>query len=208
VSQVVVVGRADPAKQLHRPDIRERLSWAKLRQATDDDARQIVWHVLRDIGARYAGKQPEKCPKTAALMKNLHALKQHREGPRGFLRSLEAMSETDEMIRYVARHLSYVKSKGARDLLTTGFGLATDRIALDIRGLGALRHIGVDVPEKAPADPVAYSVLEQRLLDEICKPLGICGAQLDQLLFLNYQDIKMGSPELPLATQAAAAGGG
>jgi uncharacterized OsmC-like protein len=85
VSQVVVVGRASPAELLHRPDIRERLSWAKLSQAPDDAARQIIWQVLRDIAARYAGKQPEKCPKTAALLKNLRALKLNHTGFRGGL---------------------------------------------------------------------------------------------------------------------------
>jgi organic hydroperoxide reductase OsmC/OhrA len=172
VSQVVVVGAARPADGLQRQDIREGLSWARLSKAPDEDARQAIWHALRDIGARYAGKQAEDCRKTAAILNNLRALAQHSGGPRGFLRALEAQDSTEAMIKYVTRHLSYVRNKGARDLLTSGFGLATDRIALDSRVLGALRHLGIDVPEKAPADPEEYAALERWLLQEVCAPIG------------------------------------
>jgi organic hydroperoxide reductase OsmC/OhrA len=190
VSQVVVVGNARPEEELQKAERRARLSWAKLSHATDEEARQAIWQVLRDIGARYAGKQADKCAKTAAILQNLRVLARHPGGPVGFLRRLGELDGTEEMIGYVTRHLSYVKNKGARDLLTSGFGLATDRIALDVRVLGALRRIGLDVPDKAPSDPEEYAALEKQLLDQVCRPLGISGAQLDQLLFGHYKDIK------------------
>jgi hypothetical protein len=51
-----------------------------------------------------------------------------------------------DKVVFVARHLSYIKNKGARDLLTTGFGLAKHHIALDIRILALLRQMGIDIP--------------------------------------------------------------
>ena len=93
-------------------------------------------------------------------------------------------------IEFVAAHLHFLKSKGARDLLTTSFGLLRSGIAFDARVLGALRAIGVQVPRGVPQDEVRYAAFEADLIQQVCRPLRISGAALDQLLSLNYSAIK------------------
>jgi hypothetical protein len=190
VSQVVVVGGARPAARLSHEDIRRRLSWRTLSRNSDAQAAKAIWGVLRDIGARYAGKSSDGCRKTAALVRNLRALSRHTGGPKGFISKVAAQPGSTEKINYVTAHLSYVKNKGARDFLTSGFGLVTDRIALDSRVLGALYDLGIDVPKVAPTDTQQYAALEAQLLRQICAPLNLTGAELDQILFLNYEEIK------------------
>src|SRR5689334_23171984 len=84
VSQVVVVGRADPADRLRDKRIRERIAWQRLSQMSKSDAANNIWQVLRDIGARYSGRTITSCRKTSALMRNLDYLKHYPNGPKGF----------------------------------------------------------------------------------------------------------------------------
>jgi len=58
-------------------------------------------------------------------------------------------------------HLGFIKSKGARDFLTTGFGLVQDCIAFDTRILGVLRRIGVPIPDGVLRDEARYEELEK-----------------------------------------------
>jgi hypothetical protein len=80
--------------------------------------------------------------------------------------------------------------KGARDFLTTGFGLVKDHIALDSRILNVLHLVGVKIPARGKLNSTKYDALERMLLEQVCRPLGVSGADLDQLLFKNYRDIK------------------
>ena len=185
VSQVVVVGKAEPANRLKEAEIQAKLDFELLCSISKDEATKKIGEVLREIKARYVPDlNPESCPKVVALIKNLALLKAYKGGPSGFIRDVAALETSEQRWNYVAKHLSYIKNKGARDFLTTGFGLATDRIALDSRVMGVVSRIVPELPDKVP--PGAYAAIEEFLVDCVCKPLKITPAHLDQLLF-KYQ---------------------
>ena len=154
-------------------------------------AAKAISSVLRTIGARYAGSEWRTCKKTKALIRNRNYLRDHPEGPRGFIKDVATLpGSSRDKVAFVAARLSYIKNKGARDFLTTGFGFIKDHIAFDTRVVGSLRHIGLTFPENVTSHPGLYDEFERDLLTQVCRPLGISGAQLDQLLFLHYNDIK------------------
>lgn len=124
-------------------------------------------------------------------MRNLAFLKSFPGGPRGFIAHVATLKGPSiEKIDFVVKRLSFIKNKGARDLLTTGFGLVKDHIALDTRVVGALKHLGMRIPEGYASNPKIYARVENDLLKKLCEPLNMTGAELDQLLFYNYADIK------------------
>jgi hypothetical protein len=157
----------------------------------DVQAAKAISYVLRTIGARYAASEWRTCKKTKALIRNRNYLRTHPGGPRGFIRDVATLpGPSREKVAFVAERLSYIKSKGARDFLTTGFGFIKDHIAFDTRVVGSLRHIGMTFPKNVTSHPGLYDDFERDLITQVCRPLGISGAQLDQLLFLHYKDIK------------------
>jgi len=188
VGQVVVVGNSEPAKQLANPSIRKKLNYESLCSVSEVNAAEQIGKVLREIGTRYVSERnPEVSSKIVALVKNLVFLKKYMGGPRGFIRDLAELGTSEERWKCVAKHLSYIKHKGARDFLTTGFGLATDRIALDSRVMGVVSSIVPTLPAKVP--PTGYAVIEEFLIDEVCKPLKIPPAHFDQLLYVYSREI-------------------
>lgn len=191
ISQIVVVGRAAPASLLYEPSIGRRIAWARVRRTSESEAAQTIWQVLREIKARYAGKNRRSCRKTAALVRNLAFLKTYPHGPKGFLRDVATLKGTShEKIAFVADRLSYIKNKGARDFLTTGFGLIKDHIALDTRVRGVIAAVGISIPARALSDPTLYQKAERELVDRVCRPLRMSGAEFDQLLFNHSREIK------------------
>src|SRR5882762_6812976 len=56
VSQVVVVGNAQPDRRLDEPDIWDPIRWEHIRTLSSEEASSEIWHTLRRIGALYAGK--------------------------------------------------------------------------------------------------------------------------------------------------------
>jgi len=67
--------------------------------------------------------------------------------------------------------------------------------------LRCLAHLGVrGLPGSTPPDKKIYAEIEKEILDEICHPIGIDGAQLDQLLY-NYRDEILGEPGRLVARQ-------
>jgi hypothetical protein len=191
VIQVVVVGRAEPAQRLHDKNLCSRIAWHRISGMKDVQAAKAISSVLRTIGARYAGSEWRTCKKTKALIRNRNYLRDHPGGPRGFLRDVATLpGSSRDKVAFVAARFSYIKNKGARDFLTTGFGLVKDHIAFDTRVVSSLRHIGLTFPGTVTSHPSLYDDLERDLITQVCRPLGISGAQLDQLLFLHYKDIK------------------
>lgn len=193
--QVVAVGGATPAdKFLHRSDVRKLVSYHRLcRLDSDSQVRRTISGVLRDIGARYARQDWRHCAKTTALGRNLRVLQEFDGGPTGFVRHIAEINGRDKdrrRIEFVGGSLHFIKNKGARDLLTTSFGLLRNGIAFDARVLGALRAIGVHIPPGVPQNAKVYAAFEADLLHHVCRPLRISGAELDQLLFVNYSAIK------------------
>jgi len=121
-------------------------------------------------------------------VRNLNFLANYDRGPTGYLNELSLLNE-NKRIERVMRDLSYIKLKGARDLLAE-LGLAYDVIALDSRILSVLRSFGADVPKETPTDEREYKVIQQALLSHVCEPLGLTGVELDRILYWNYQDLR------------------
>ncbi|MCO8588745.1 hypothetical protein [Burkholderia multivorans] len=188
VSQVVVVGRAAPAERLKDEETQQALDFAALSSMPAARATKRIGEALARIGTRMVSKeQPEASPKVKALAKNLAFLRTYPGGPKGFIRDVAKQQTSQERWRYVEKHLAYIRNKGARDFLTTGFGLVTDRIALDVRVMGVVSRIVPGFPAKvSPAD---YEKIERYLIENICLPLDIEPARLDQLLFRFQRQI-------------------
>lgn len=206
VSQVVVVGRAAPAERLKDEEMQQALDFATLSSMPPAGAAKRIGKALAQIGTRMVPKeQPEASPKVIALAKNLTFLKTYPDGPGGFMRDVAKQPTSQERLRYVEKHLAYIRNKGARDFLTTGFGLVMDRIALDVRVMGVVNRIVPGFPAKVP--PAAYEEIERYLIKNICLPLGIEPARLDQLLFRFQKQIVAqlggGFPPLELKDQSA-----
>lgn len=190
VSQVVVVGRAEPAEQLWEKGIRRRIGWKQVTAISRLTAEEAIWRVLRDIGTRYCSeKGPRHDRKTAALMSNLEYLRNQANGPRGFLKAVAKHDGSLNKVHFVKGNLSYIKDKGARDLLMSGFAMVKDCIAFDTRILKLIKRIGIRIPPGVPAKTNAYEEFEKHLIEGVCRPLKISGAQFDQLLFRNYDAI-------------------
>ena len=184
VSQIVVIGNAKPAEQLKRHQYRDRNQWDLLVAKSDEDAAVAIWTVLRDIGSRFGGTSLNQCGPTKALVFNRNTLRDFRGGPKGFLKTIATMEgDSIDKINFVTDRLQLIKNKGARDFLTSGFGLVHDHIALDTRVKKCLQHIGIQLPADAATNPSTYQQVETDLGCMLCKPLGISLAELDQLLF-------------------------
>lgn len=194
ISQVVVVGRSEPAERLKDKPIRSRLNWSRISSMTIESAQTEIWDLLRnEIKARYAGKQVETCVKTKAIMKNRKCFMEFPGGPTAFLEKVAFMEGGDQnKIDFVSANLGHIKNKGARDFLMSGFGIVRNSIAIDVRVRKALGHIGIEIDEKKLTDKIYYADVEQALLVHLCGPLQIEGADLDQLLYSKY-DIILGT---------------
>jgi hypothetical protein len=62
-------------------------------------------------------------------------------------------------------------------------------IALDARILGILRELGADVPAGTPSNPAEYEAIQSALLTQVCRPMGITGAELDRILYWSRDPI-------------------
>lgn len=190
VSQIVVVGRAAPAERLKDEEMQQALDFATLSSMPPRRATKRIGEALARIGTRMVSKQqPETSPKVLALAHNLAFLKTYPGGPRGFIADVANQQTSQERWRYVEKHLAYIRNKGARDFLTTGFGLVTDHIALDVRVMSVVSRIVPGFPAKAPSTDSDYEKIECYLIENICRPLDIEPARLDQLLFRFQRQI-------------------
>ena len=183
--QVMAVGGAVPADKFMRsPDLRQRVSYHRLYHLHGQSrVKQAISGVLREVGTRYATRDWRRCAKTVALCRNLQVLREFNGGPRGFVRHVATITGPDQdrrRIDFVSARLHFIKSKGVRDLLTTSFGLLRTGIALDARVLGALRAIGVQIPRGVTQSEARYTAFEADLVEQVCGPLRISGAELDQ----------------------------
>lgn len=184
VYQVAVVGNSASQKRLKNSTAaQETLRYEFLRDKSPDERALLIHKTLRDHVVSRAARDITKCRKTHCLARNLQFLAQFSGGPTGYLNSLSLLGE-EERIERVMRDLSYIKQKGARDLLAE-LGLAQNIIALDARVLGVLRSLGANVPKATPSDPAQYKAIQQDLFTLVCEPLGITGVELDRILYWN-----------------------
>ena len=193
VEQVMVVGRSEPAEKFRdSPDLKRRLGTKRLAGLGEAQVRKEINSVLREVSTRYASADPSKCRKTKALCNNFKVLSWTKGGPKGFvsryLAPIEGKNADRRRIKYVMKVFSYFKSKSARDFLMT-LGLVTDAIAIDVRLQNILRKVGIKVPEDVLKNARVYDKFEERLLTEVCKPLGMKGVHFDRMLYQNYDEI-------------------
>lgn len=64
--------------------------------------------------------------------------------------------------------------------------LASNYTALDVRIVGLLRGLGAKVSESLRKD---YEGVERELIQRIAAPCHLTGAELDRILFQNYDAI-------------------
>lgn len=189
VSQVAVVGGATSSGRItDSSDAQRALRFSKLRSTSPQERRRIINRVLRDCGVRYASSELSKCRKTAAVVRNLDFLCRFSGGPTAYIASLARQSDDHTRVNRLAHDMSYIKLKGARDLLAE-LGVVTDVIALDIRILNILRELGAELPADVQTNPSRYKQLQDELLTRVCVPMRITGVALDRILFQNYKTI-------------------
>jgi thermostable 8-oxoguanine DNA glycosylase len=189
VTQIAVVGSAASGARIEESDhAQEALRFEILRRVSPNRRREIVNKVLRDCGVRFASADARQCRKTAAVLRNFEFLAAQPGGPAGYLRFLAGLPSDAARVSRLAADMSYIKLKGARDLLAE-LGLVTDIIALDARVLNILRHAGAVLPSDIQTNGRRYAALESELLRRVCEPIGITGVALDRTLFQEYKAI-------------------
>jgi len=184
LSQIVVVGRAEPGYRLqHDRKIARQLTIRKLRAfKTEAELRKHLHQIFVSIGVRYAGESWRTDKKALAGTRNFHVL-QEAGGPRRFFHAIASLKTEKERIAALQGSLSFYGDKGSRDTLIE-LRLASDCMALDVRIFQILKRVGLRV---SPTD--IYEQLEKELVSKVAKPLGLSGAQLDRILFGQYSKI-------------------
>jgi len=195
VSQVIVVGNSTPAEKFNQDSrLKKLVSYHRLSKLNDENSLgKGINYVLREVGARYASRSPEKCKKTQALVHNLKVLKKFKNGPKTLLQRIsefKGLNESKRKARYLMKIFEYIKSKSSRDFLME-LGLLSDAIALDVRLQSVLRKkVGLKIPKGLENNPKVYDEIERELLLKVCKPLKLSGVQFDRMLYQNYDKIK------------------
>jgi hypothetical protein len=77
---------------------------------------------------------------------------------------------------------------GARDFLIE-LDLGRSLIAFDVRLIHVLAAAGVRVTDGIQSQPKQYDALQRGLVERVCGPAGVTGAQFDRILFRNYSAI-------------------
>ena len=187
VSQVCVVGSSAGWERMRMSgEVDSTLAFPRLLAERPESRRKVIHKVLRRHGVRYVTSEPEGCRKTAALVKNLEFLDSFPGRANGYLESLAAEPADRARVERVSRDLAYIKNKGARDLLIE-LDLGRTLIAFDIRVLNVLRAAGTKLPVKVQRDPPQYEALESAVTREVCARAGITGAELDRIIYWNYE---------------------
>ena len=185
--QIAVVGSAASGQTL-REVLSGKRAWHESLLGMATKARAKAIHeAFREAGVRYASSALEGCRKTAAAAYNFDVLQSYG-GPKSYFSKVAAIPDEHWRIAVVGDELSYVKNKGARDLLI-GLGLVNRAIAFDSRLMKVLEHVGVQIPADLAANKPKYKALEQELLKKVCEASGITGGHLDRILFAKYSEI-------------------
>jgi hypothetical protein len=184
LSQIVVVGRAEPGYRLqHDKTISRQLTIRKLKAFKSDVVLQKHLHrIFLSIGVRFAGNSWRSDRKALAGTRNFRIIQQ-AGGPSRFFGAIAKLKTEKKRITALQRSLKFYGDKGSRDTLIE-LRLATDCMALDVRIFRILERVGLKV---SPAD--IFEQLERELIRKVAKPLGLSGAQLDRILFGQYSKI-------------------
>lgn len=191
LGQIAVVGSANSGLNLSRDLEGHEQNWYIRLVSMNQKARQKEIHAcLRKSGVRYVSVEIQKCRKTPAAALNFELLQVYG-GPRKYFQAVSEIPVEAWRIAVVGDELSYIKNKGARDLLI-GLGLVQDAIAFDSRVMGVLELLGVNLPSDIAVHKIKYKSLEREIIDAVCTPCGISGGFLDRILFAKANEI----PEL------------
>jgi hypothetical protein len=85
--------------------------------------------------------------------------------------------------------MAYIKNKGARDLLIA-LDLGRTLVAFDVRVLNVLKAAGVWVPDDVQSNKQRYEELQSAIVNNLCRPNGLSGAEFDRIIFRNYDAIR------------------
>jgi len=188
--QVVVAGGSKPWDKLEAsPEAMKLLRFGSLRRQSAARQSITINRLFREHSVRYASDDRSRCRKTAAVVANLERLASAPGGPKGYLKEL-CRGPEDGRVKKIATDFRYIKLKGSRDL-SAGLGLAKNVIGLDVRLLTLLRLVKVDIPKRVQTSSDVYKAVHDALLRQVCRPIGITGAQLDRILYNNYDEIKV-----------------
>jgi hypothetical protein len=190
VTEVMAVGASWPVEDrfLKSPTLQDRISYPSLEPLKGTELLQAINGTLTEAGIRYASSDSRTCRKTNALAHNLEVVRK-QGGPRAFVEAIVALAGDQEKIAYVRKNLGYFGSKCARDWLM-GLGLVEQALALDTRVTAILLAVGVEIDQRSKSSEKVYAREEQRLLSELCGPLGMRGVEFDRMLYQNYQQIR------------------
>jgi hypothetical protein len=190
VSQVCVVGSSAGWERISKSsEMDSTLRFSRLLAKRPGSRRRVIHGVLRRHGVRYVTLDPERCRKTAALVRNLEFLESFPDRAKGYLKLLAAEPSERVRVKHVSRHLAYIKNKGARDLLIE-LDLGRSLITLDVRSLNVLKWAGAKLPVKVQSNPAQYEALESAVLREVCARVGLTGAEVDRIIYWNYEELK------------------
>lgn len=188
LGQIAVVGSAASGISLSRQLEGQEQSWYIGLTSMSQKARQKKIHeCLRKSGVRYVSADFLRCRKTPAAALNFELLQVYG-GPRKYFQAVSEIPVEAWRIAVVGDELSYIKNKGARDLLI-GLGLVQNAIAFDLRVMGVLGFVGIDLPPDIAENKVKYKSLESEIIKKVCDPCGISGGYLDRILFDKYSEI-------------------
>lgn len=187
LGQIAVVGSAASGEAVKEalPDMD---GWyTRLASMKSEQRLSEIHQLLREAGVRYAAKDITICKKSAAANYNFTVLASYG-GPKIYFKKVSSIPHEAWRIAAVADDLSYIKNKGARDLLI-GLGLVNRAIAFDTRLIGVLEHIGAQLPRDLATNKPKYKTLEKELIEKVCEPSKITGAHFDRILFSRYKEI-------------------
>ena len=184
ISQVCVVGSSSRWEQLADSGDLSLVSIEALSPMTAAQRGTAIHGVLRKHGVRYVTDDPSTCKKTQALVANFEFF-QHCGGAAAYLGRLAAMPDDAARVKRVRKDLEYIVHKGARDFLI-GLDLGRSLIAFDVRVLNVLEAAGVNAPVDVQSNHESYEQLQKAILENVCAPAKITGAQFDRIIYRNY----------------------
>jgi hypothetical protein len=186
VSQVCVVGNSDGWHRVRDSgDVDADLAITALAKQSDAARAATIHTCLRRHGVRYVTAEASTCRKSRALVRNFAFLSALPSGAKGYLQELARLSDDRSRVLRVSRDLAYIKNKGARDFLIE-LDLGRSLLAFDVRVLNLLKAAGLEVPNGAQGNKRRYEEIQDCLIELVCKPAGLTGAEFDRLLYRNY----------------------
>jgi hypothetical protein len=144
-------------------EVKRQTSLSRLKTfRTDRERLRHIHWVLATVGTRYIRKNFSRDPKSRAATQNFHTLVKDG-GPKRFFQSIADQPSEIARIKALQDGLAFYGPKTARDTAIE-LGLAKNCMA-------------------------RYEEMEQAFISKVADPAKLTGAQLDRILFQNYDKI-------------------